>query len=553
VFWILGAPGVGKSAFAAHLAHFYGRGTIIAVQFCDWQKSDHRDPRSIVRTLAFQIASQLPDYRKLLLASPEISELDKKDSSELFDFLLAAPLRLTIDGKRERYLIIIDALDEAGVDGRNELVEMLAKNAARLPDWIGLVVTSRPESDVVAPLQGLNPFVLDTAAESNRIDIRDYLRRELVSQLQNRPSADLLLEQIIEKSGGVFLYVERFCDDVQRGQLSLERPDQFPQGLGESYFQYFQRQVPDLEKFRRDVRSVLRAIIAAREPLPVEILQRLFNWQDEELRDFTRTLGSLFPVTKDGDHEVIKPYHKSVAEWLADDARAGAYFVSVQEGHRYLATQLRKFLNGTGHIGIFARTNLPIHLALSADRTQFINSLSDTSFLKELRWQLPNALLEAALAGWPPNERAVLAKVPTAFAVCAYGLSLRASGFTYIHEDTIEAVRRGESVTRHDGRPIKLTEIEPDNDRMYDFIYACRKMLRCAYDFSTRVEIAGSRNWLTSFLGGYTNLIGELEVISKYYDRTHFGPSLRASETMFMWECLLSGDADKAAHARSVY
>lgn len=32
--------------------------------------------------------------------------------------------------------------------------------------------------------------------------------------------------------------------------------------------------------------------LAAREPLPVEILQRLFYWQDEELRDFTRTLGS---------------------------------------------------------------------------------------------------------------------------------------------------------------------------------------------------------------------------------------------------------------------
>ena len=87
----------------------------------------------------------------------------------------------------------------------------------------------------------------------------------------------------------MFLYVERFCDDVQHGHLSLDRPEQFPQGLGGIFCQCFQRQFPDLEKFRKDVRPALRAILAAREPLPVEILQRLFNWQDEELRDFTRT------------------------------------------------------------------------------------------------------------------------------------------------------------------------------------------------------------------------------------------------------------------------
>lgn len=88
-------------------------------------------------------------------------------------------------------------------------VEMLARNAQRLPDWLSLVVTSRPEFDVKTPLQALNPFPLDTQSESNRADICDYLRRELASPLQNRPDADRLVEQILEKSEGVFLYVER--------------------------------------------------------------------------------------------------------------------------------------------------------------------------------------------------------------------------------------------------------------------------------------------------------------------------------------------------------
>ena len=197
-------------------------------------------------------------------------------------------------------------------NGRNELVEMLARNAPRLPDWIGLVVTSRPENDVTTPLQELNPFVL---RHRNRSQPRRHPRipaaRTGIPYSQNRPDADRLVEQILEKSEGVFLYVERFCDDVQRGHLSLDRPEQFPQGLGGMFSQYFQRQFPDLEKFRKDVRPALRAILAAREPLPVEVLQRLFNWQDEALRDFIRLLGSLFPVTTEAGHEVIKPYHKS--------------------------------------------------------------------------------------------------------------------------------------------------------------------------------------------------------------------------------------------------
>lgn len=86
---------------------------------------------------------------------------------------IANPLGAVINGGRQRYLIVIDALDEAGEAGRNPLVEMLARDAQRLPDWIGVVATSRPEFDVKTPLQGLNPFPLDTKSESNLADIRD--------------------------------------------------------------------------------------------------------------------------------------------------------------------------------------------------------------------------------------------------------------------------------------------------------------------------------------------------------------------------------------------
>jgi hypothetical protein len=378
LFWIVGDPGVGKSAFAAHLTHF-GRDKVIAAQFVEWDKSDHRDARHVVRSIAFQIATRLPDYRRLLLTMPEIANLEQKDPTELFDYLLVNPLRSVICGGRERYLIVIDALDEAGDSGRNPLAEMLARDAHRLPDWIGLVVTSRPESAVKTPLQGLNPIVLDTRSEANREDLRDYLRHQLAPQLIDRADADRLVEHILEKSEGVFLYAERVCHDLSYGHLSL---DQFPQGLGGVFWQFFQRQFPDLEKFRKDVHPALRAILAAREPLPMEILQRLFSWQDEELRDFTRTLGSLFPVTNETGAESIRPYHKSLADWLADEAKAGPYFVSVLEGHRMLAeVGWQQYEQGVQRMSAYALTYSPWHLYEVARYSDLYAMLHDDEFV----------------------------------------------------------------------------------------------------------------------------------------------------------------------------
>ncbi len=381
LLWITGDPGVGKSAFAAHLTHF-GRDKVIAAQFVEWDKPDHRNVQRVVRSLAFQLATRLPDYRKLLLTLPEIAELDRKAPAELFDYLLANPLCSLIHGGRDRYLIVIDALDEAGEAGRNPLVGMLASDAQRLPAWLGLFVTSRPESAVTAPLQGLNPLVLDTRTEANRTDLRYYLRDTLARQLKVCPDPDRLVEQILEKSEGVFLYIERFCDDVQQNHLSLDRPEQFPQGLGGIFCQWFQRQFPDVETFRKDVRPALGAILAAREPLPVEILQRLFRWQDEELRDFSRTIGSLFPATTQENGEVIKAYHKSLADWLGDEAKAGEFFLSARAGHRLLADiGWKDFKGKQSHISPYFLGHLHDHLMVAERLTDLGQWVMTTEFL----------------------------------------------------------------------------------------------------------------------------------------------------------------------------
>nr|MDO8117355.1 bifunctional adenosylcobinamide kinase/adenosylcobinamide-phosphate guanylyltransferase [Candidatus Sigynarchaeota archaeon] len=109
IFLLVGGPGVGKSAFSAWLSH-HEKHKIVAVQFCEWDKPDHRDAKRVVCTLAFQLATRLPDYRRLLLTLPEIKTLDEKNAAERFDYLIVNPLLHSIDGRCERYLILVGCL-----------------------------------------------------------------------------------------------------------------------------------------------------------------------------------------------------------------------------------------------------------------------------------------------------------------------------------------------------------------------------------------------------------------------------------------------------------
>ena len=430
LFSLFGAPGVGKSAFAAHLAH-YGRDKILAVQFCEYDKPDHRDAGRLVTSLAFGLATRLPDYRKLLLALPEIRRLEGKSPPELFDYLLAEPLSNVIEGERDRQLIVIDGLDEAGEGRKNVLVDMLAANAQRLPAWIGIVATSRPESSVVAPLQGLNPMTFDTSTELNRDDIRTFLRSELASQLEGRSDAERLLDGIVSKSEGVFLYVERLCAEVQAGNLSLDDPSGFPRGLGGTYFQYLRRQFPDIQVFRRDIRPAMRAILAAREPLPVGVLQRLFAWSDEEVSDFVRWLGPLFLVSSEVGRsggparKALRPTHKSLADFVSDEAQAAEYFVSRSEGHRMLAAfGLAGFHHGQ-NLDPYYSDQLVGHLAGSHDWETLNTMAQDDGFLRLITGSSAMVDIPAALLAAPSGvEVEHLRRVPDRYLEMCSALQL---------------------------------------------------------------------------------------------------------------------------------
>jgi WD40 repeat protein len=371
VFWICGSPGVGKTAISAILSSRYLE--VAALHLCKFGHAQKSDPRRVVTSLAYQLTTQLPDY-EARLAAMDVERLAMDDARTMFDNLLVQPLA-RINPPNRPIVILIDALDEATSDGRNDLASFIASEFPRTPSWLRLIITSRPEKAVTAPLQGLNPFILDTEREENLADLRTYLERELAALLQGRADTDSIVAGILERSEGVFLYAERVCSDIRVGNLSLDRIDAFPRGLGEVFWQFFARQFPDLNGYKDRVRDPLMAVTAAREPLPLSYLQRLFSWREVELRDFVRSLGSLFPVVSKGGVEVIQPYHRALTDWLTDESKAADYYASLADGHSILADAgWNEYLGGPSSMSSYSLRHLAAHL-VGAERWEDVCTL----------------------------------------------------------------------------------------------------------------------------------------------------------------------------------
>lgn len=377
IFWITGDPGTGKSAIAAWIRE--NKREIAAFHFCDIASEEKRDPTHMVRSIAYQLSTQLPAYEERLKGlGLELIIKEYHKAYTLFDKLIIQPLADNFPHPDRTIVILIDALDEATYYKRNEIALFLSRCADKTPPWLRFFITSRPEPEVCGPLQFLSPCNLDTSSEDNLLDIKSYLRKKLHS------ITDEQIETLVKKSEGVFLYVRHVCDEIRLSRMCLDDLEHFPQGLGGVFWQFFERQFPDIDKFSKDIRPALRTILAAREPLQIEVVQKLFMWSEEELRDFMRTIGSLFSVIIETDKEIIKPYHKSLVDWLGDEAKAGPYFVSVKEGNRILADKGWQFYVSDSQVcPYYFIAHLPYHMLVCEEWKKVYEILTDIKFLEQ--------------------------------------------------------------------------------------------------------------------------------------------------------------------------
>ena len=167
LFWLKADVGMGKSALAAWVVTMcQGAKCMLAYFFCRFDDQARSNGRNLVLTIAAQIAENLPACREEIeLAFRDVTE----DTSvrNLMTLLVEEPLKHVTSKPTSNMLLVIDALDELYLQGSQERADVLIllKHLIKvLPPFVKVLLTSRPEKDVLEALINFTPRTIEVEA-----------------------------------------------------------------------------------------------------------------------------------------------------------------------------------------------------------------------------------------------------------------------------------------------------------------------------------------------------------------------------------------------------
>lgn len=369
LFWITGLPGIGKTAIATRLLQQCPQ--VVAFHICRRGNSEKTAPRRIICTLAYQLSTQMPEYKSMLEQLDLQTIIDTYNDGALFETLLVQPLNQMSTIDRKSVVLLIDGLDEATHGAMNPLANFIAAEFDRLPNWVRIIITSRPDKEVRVPLQTFAPWYLESQSEGNKKDIQNYILERLANHIDH-PEFEKACQEILRKSEGVFLYAKHVCDEIQAGKLKLSSLEAFPNGLGGVYYQYFLTKFQDVNQYNALVEPAMELMAARKEPLTLEEMRTYLQWNKKQLSLFLTAMGT-FVVQKDGGE--LLPFHLSLIDWLCDEEKAGSYWIDIDGGHDTIANyHLNNCITSS-----YALKYLLQHLVLAC-KEQFVRVFCDAQY-----------------------------------------------------------------------------------------------------------------------------------------------------------------------------
>jgi len=222
VYWMRGPAGVGKSAIAQTCAEkLKETGHLGAAFFFTVNK--HSDPLCLFTTIAYQLATMLPDYRTSVdeRISRDKTLVEKKIASQ-FRSLIVEPIQeLEKQGKRiQPRAIFIDGLDEcSGEDAQAEIIKVIASSVRGGSTPFHWAIFSRAEPRIVSTFKQDSVASVTHSVElpiSREADgeIEMYLRGEFKNILEQRDFPQLLsswptnnnIRTLVDAAAGLFAH-----------------------------------------------------------------------------------------------------------------------------------------------------------------------------------------------------------------------------------------------------------------------------------------------------------------------------------------------------------
>ena len=244
VMILTAGPGIGKSVLCAKVCQLYKeKSRLAACHFCDYRTSDFKNPSRILQSLASQMCDNIDGfYDKLTEALRR--EHSHDSLRDAFHVLLNDPLHSL--ERSHPIVIVIDALDESKTEDKSEFLELISEEFSRLPKWIRILISSRPELQVEKELKHLNPFEIRPDDHDHKNDLRHFIHRSLPNLSKDNVSS------LMFSCSGSFLFAYYLVTELKSLFMGIE-PNLLvysPKGISGFYEKQFKSLRIGLDNFK---------------------------------------------------------------------------------------------------------------------------------------------------------------------------------------------------------------------------------------------------------------------------------------------------------------
>ena len=351
VYWITGKPGAGKSFLSSKvISDLKRRGKRCAYYFFGFGDKSRTGLSNILRVLACQLSRMHEEIAVLVSKQcqrdPQLSKADHRTVwRKLFsEGILHANLNLN------GHYMIVDALDESASDA--ELIPLLLKLS--VSGRMRVIVTSRNTFDsygTACPAR-VQITVAEIRPKDTIADISLYVqanRGSLPALGQDREQGrDLILESILDKSDGCFLWVRLVMDELKRVHTAADVQrvlQEVPMDMDDLYIRILDK-METLQYGRRLAQAILVWVACAARHLTVEELQKAVELDiDDDVDSIERviasTCGQLVYVDSNG---FVRMTHQTARDFLLRQRDDLEYTFEKSEGNKRLALVCLKCL-----------------------------------------------------------------------------------------------------------------------------------------------------------------------------------------------------------------
>ncbi|PVG02915.1 hypothetical protein CPB86DRAFT_724318, partial [Serendipita vermifera] len=219
ILWLADVAGSGKSTVAKHLSREWkSQGKLAGSFFFSRDAEGTRTTKLFFNTIAQQGLSRLELGVKAAI-SDGIRELGDPTSALLEEQcreIFVRPLKTT----SRAVVLVLDAVDECEPAAFSRLFRVLLSQIANIPH-LKLFLTSRPDKHIakVLDIQGVHRTSLRSDEDSNREDVKLYMRTKLLSTLL----PDDQIDKLVTRSRGLFIWASTVCRLVEDFQGNMEQ------------------------------------------------------------------------------------------------------------------------------------------------------------------------------------------------------------------------------------------------------------------------------------------------------------------------------------------